>query len=159
MTYNQIVTEIKTLLESHAMIHSVRFATPIEWLAWEGEPVLPVALFACNNGAMNVGRELTYSIQFWFLDKSGVEGEFETEVISDQHQIANDIVNSLRQNKDLSIDTQITWDAISEKFEDYLTGVNFTLNISTIGQFNACDFPTKQTTFGIFDDSFNLSFN
>lgn len=143
MTYNQIVAEIQTILQNHLMIKEVKFATPVEWLAWEGEPQLPVALFAIDSGNFNIGRELTYSVQFWFLDKSGIEGEFETEVISDQHQIAGDIINLMRQKIAYSIDDQIAWNGISEKFEDYLSGVNLTITISTTGKFNACDVPTN----------------
>jgi hypothetical protein len=142
MTYNQIVTEIRTLLTSHPMIKSVRFATPSEWLGWEQQPTFPVVSYSISNGSYGLGRELIYSIQFWFLDKSGVEGEFETDVISDMHGIANDIVLALRQNELLTIDDTINWSGISEKFEDYLSGVNFTINISTLGEFNNCDFPT-----------------
>lgn len=142
MTYNQIVSEITTMLSSHAMIKDTRFVTPIEWLAYENEPVLPVALFYIENGSINIGRELTYSVQFWFLDKSGVEGEFETDVTSDMHQIAGDIINQMRQKISYSIDDQISWTALSEKFEDYLSGVTLNFTISTTGQFGACDVPT-----------------
>lgn len=141
MTYNQIVNNIKSLLQSHPMIHEVRFATPTEWLGWDNHPLLPVASFSITNGFIKIGREITYNVQFWFLDKSGVEGEFETDVISDQHQIAFDIVSSLRQNTKFTIEDNIQWNAVSEKFEDYLSGVNLTFSISTLGEFNACDFP------------------
>jgi hypothetical protein len=77
----------------------------------------------------------------WFLDKSGVEGEFEQEVISDQHSIANDIILALRRDMTISIDDNITWTAISEKFEDYLSGVTLTFNFQTNGEFSNCDFP------------------
>jgi len=143
MTYNQIVSEVTTMLTSHSMIKDVRFATPVEWLAWESEPILPVALFYIDQGNMNIGRELTFNVQFWFLDKSGVEGEFETEVTSDQHQIAGDIINLMRQKIAYSIDDQIVWTALSEKFEDYLSGVTMTFTISTNGEWSACDVPTN----------------
>lgn len=142
MTYNQIVQTIKTLLQSHQMINTTRFATPQEWLMWDEQPVFPCASFSINSGSINTGRELVYNCQFWFLDKSGIEGEFETEVISDQHQIANDIINSLRKNNLLIVDSITNWNAVSEKFEDYLSGVEFTINISTIGEFDLCDFPS-----------------
>jgi hypothetical protein len=48
---------------------------------------------------------------------------------------------ALRQDRTISVDTNIRWDAISEKFEDYLSGVTLTFNISATGQFNNCDFP------------------
>lgn len=141
MTYNQLIKKITTLLQSNVIIKSVRNATPQEWLGFEEMPVMPVALFNINNGQLNAGRDLVYSIQFWFLDKSGKDGENEQQVISDQHQLANDLVMALRQDRTLTIDANVRWDAISEKFEDYLTGVTINFNIFTTGQFNNCDFP------------------
>jgi hypothetical protein len=141
MTYNQVINKIQTLLESHPMINTARFDTPAEWLAYNEQPVYPAALFNINTGQLNAGRDMFFNIEFWFIDKSGVEGEFMQEVISDQHQIANDIVMSLRQDKDISVDTSITWTAISEKFEDYLSGVTLAFNISATGKFSNCDFP------------------
>ena len=67
MTYNQIVNNIKSLLQSHPMIHEVRFATPPEWLGWDNQPLLPVASFSITNGFIKIGREITYNVQFWFL--------------------------------------------------------------------------------------------
>jgi hypothetical protein len=90
---------------------------------------------------LNRGSDFFYNIEFWFLDKSGVEGEFEQEVISDQHSIANDIILALRRDNTISIDDTISWTALSEKFEDYLSGVTLSLNLQTNGKFSNCDFP------------------
>jgi len=57
------------------------------------------------------------------------------------HSVANDIVMALRQDQKISIDTSISWTAISEKFEDYLSGVTVTFNLTTVSEFNNCDFP------------------
>jgi hypothetical protein len=141
MTYNQIVTKIQALLQSHPMIKETRFASPVEWLGWNSQPLLPVASYVMDTGNFNVGRELIYQIQFWFIDKSGVEGEFQTEVVGNMHSVANDIVMALRQDRTISIDTSISWTAISEKFEDYLSGVTVTFNLTTVSEFNNCDFP------------------
>lgn len=144
MTYNQIVAEIRTLLESHAMLRSVKFATPTEWLNWEGVPDLPIALYAINAGSYIAGYQKMYTVELWILDKSGAEGEFETDVVSDAHGILHDIVNALNlSSRKYSIDMPIQWTAISDKYEDYLGGVTATINIYTNGQFSYCDFPTK----------------
>lgn len=123
------------------MIKEVKQNTPQEWIGYNNQPLLPVACFFCSSGSIDVGRNLIYNFRIWLLDKSGIEGEFELDVISDMHQIACDIINSLRQNKDLNIDANIGFDAISEKFEDYLSGVEFNFNLEVTGQFNLCDFP------------------
>jgi hypothetical protein len=142
MTYNQIVNEIQTLLESHKMIHTVKFATPVQWLNWDNQPVFPLASFAIDRGGLNAGREQTYEIQMWFLDKSGVDSEFETDVVSDMHSVAADIISTLRRGSNpYTIDTSISWDAVSEKFEDYLSGVYLTFNLSVVSAYDACSMP------------------
>lgn len=142
MTYNQLVSEIQTLLGSHKMLNTVKFASPTEWLNWDSVPVFPLGAFAINSGGFNIGREQTYQLQLWFLDKSGVEGEFETQVTSDMHGIAADIVSKLRNGaNEFTIDDSIAWEAISEKFEDYLSGVQLTFNLSVKSSFDACDMP------------------
>jgi len=142
MTYKQLTTEITSILQNHLMINTVRFATPVEWLNWDDQPVYPLASFAINSGGYNIGREQVFNIQMWFLDKSGVESEFETEVTSDMHSIAADIVSKLRNGYNpYTIDSQISWTAITEKFEDYLSGVQLTFNISLVSDFDACSIP------------------
>ncbi len=142
MTYKQLTSEIQTILESNKMLHTVKFASPVEWLNWDSQPVFPLASFSINSGALNIGREQVYQIQFWFLDKSGVESEFETEVVSDMHSVAADIISKLRNGaNEFTIDNQIAWNAISEKFEDYLSGVELTFNLSVKSSFDACDMP------------------
>lgn len=91
---------------------------------------------------MNIGKEQTFNVQFFFLDKSGAEMEFEPEVISDQWQIAQDIIQLIRGTKrDFYIDDSITINAISDKYEDYLAGVEFTTNITNLRDFDGCDAP------------------
>ena len=104
--------------------------------------MFPLASFAINRGGLNAGREQTYSIEMWFLDKSGVEGEFETDVVSDMHSVAADIISTLRKGSNpYVIDAQISWDAVSEKFEDYLSGVFLTFNLSVVSAYDACSMP------------------
>jgi hypothetical protein len=143
MTYNQLVTTLQSLMESHAMIKMVKNATPQEWLFRETQPEFPIALFSINSSTLNKGLEQIYNIQFFFLDKSGAEMEFEQDVISDQLQICSDIVGLIRGTKRAyTIDDEITANTISDKYEDYLAGVEMTVNIYTQGQWDGCDVPT-----------------
>jgi hypothetical protein len=142
MTYNQLITTITNLLSSHAMIKEVKNVSPKEWLFRDSNPVYPICCFSINSGSMNVGKEQIYNVQFFFLDKSGAEMEFEQDVISDQWQIAEDIIQLIRSTKrDYYIDDNITINAISDKYEDYLAGVEFTANIYNQREFDACDAP------------------
>jgi len=143
MTYNQVVKEIQTTLQNQPMIKEVMFQSPAQWLNNNYVPNFPSASFAINTGELNAGREQVFRIELWLLDKSGVDGEFEQEVTSDCHGIAYDIISILRQgfNKYL-ISTNITWEAISEKFEDYLSGVRLSFNLSIVRDYGACSVPT-----------------
>jgi hypothetical protein len=142
MTYNQVIKNIKAILASHAMIKSVKGATPREWLFADSQPVFPVACFAINSGSLNVGREQVYNLTLWFLDKSGMEREFEDDVASDQLQICADIISKLRNGaNNWTISDNITYNLISDKFEDYLSGVEVTFDMTTFSDFDACDIP------------------
>jgi hypothetical protein len=142
MTYNQVIKTIKAILGSHAMIKSVKVASPREWLFEDSQPVFPVACFAMNSGSLNVGREQVYNLSLWFLDKSGMEREFEDDVASDQLQICADIISKLRNGaNNWTIDDNITYNLISDKFEDYLSGVEVSFNMTTFSDFDACDIP------------------
>jgi len=124
------------------MIKEVKNVTPREWLFRDSNPEFPVCCFSINSGSLNVGKEQIYNVQFFFLDKSGAEMEFEPDVISDQWQIAEDIIQMIRSTKrDYYIDDNITINAISDKYEDYLAGVEFTANIYNQRDFDACDAP------------------
>jgi hypothetical protein len=84
-----------------------------------------------------------YNISLWFLDKAGMEAEFEPDVASDQLQIAADIISTMRKgSNNYTIDTNINYNFVLDKFEDYLSGVELTFNINTISDFDACDMPT-----------------
>lgn len=142
MTYNQLIRTLQSLLGSHAMINTVKNITPREWLQRDSQPVFPIATYSVNTGSLNVGAQQVYTVQFFFLDKSGLEAEYETEIISDQIQIASDIVNIMRiGSNDYFIDDNITFSAVSDKYEDYLAGVELTINITTQSDFSACDAP------------------
>jgi len=143
MTYNQIITELETILGNHKMLKSVIPNEPANWLFWTNQPEFPNASFDVRNGSLNAGRELQYNLSIWFLDKSGVDNEFERDVTSDMLGIANDFVSILRQGfKTYSIDTTIRWDKVEEKFEDFLTGVTLNFNITIASDYGACDVPT-----------------
>jgi hypothetical protein len=69
--------------------------------------------------------------------------EFADEVISDQIGIAYDVFEKLAlENSELLIDTPVQYNIINDKHEDYLAGVQMTINITTQSEFNACNFPT-----------------
>lgn len=142
MTRNQVITELTTILEANAMLQSVVPNPPANWINWTEQPKFPCASFEISQGQYNAGRELGFQIEMWILDKSGVDNEFEKDVMNSMHLIGADVVNVLRQGfKNYSIDTNITWNKVEEKYEDYLTGVNFIFNLFSVNEYTACDVP------------------
>lgn len=142
MTYNQIITEIRGILEGNPLIKTVKFAAPAEWINYGGNTELPIALFAIYSGTFDRGYQNTYAVKFWFLDRSGPDGEFENEVISDMIAISRDTVNALGvSSRDYSLQLPIQFSTLSEKFEDYLSGATFTAIIQTTGKSTFCDYP------------------
>lgn len=143
MTYNQLVAEIQTLLEANPIIKTAKNVTPKEWLNRDEQPVYPICCYSLNSGQLNKGRQHIFNVQFFFLDKSGAEMEFEQEVISDQLQIANDVIETIRGTKrEYTIEDVIPFNTISDKYEDYLAGIEFTTNITVTSDFDGCDTPT-----------------
>jgi len=144
MTYNQIIRTIQSLLESHAMIRTAKNATPGEWIFKDGQPEFPLCCYSVVDGTLNKGQEQVYNVQFFFLDKSGQENLFEQDVISDQLQIASDIISIIRTGKrSYFIEDQTSFRTISDKYEDYLAGVEITLNITTTSDNTCADIPLR----------------
>jgi hypothetical protein len=139
VTYNQVVKEIQDRLSSHPMVKEVLFQSPAAWLNSTNVPSFPSASFVINSGSLNIGREQIYNIEIWLLDKSGVDGEFEQDVTSDMHGVAYDVIQNMRQSNLFGVSNQIRWDAISEKFEDYLSGVKFSFDLSVTRKYGDCD--------------------
>lgn len=143
MTYNQVIATLTSLLESHAMIKTVKNCPPKEWLQKDSQPVFPVCCFTINSGTFNRGREQVYSVQLFFIDKAGQEGLFQEEVISDQVGIAYDVVELIRGTKrTYTVDDSVTFNTIADKYEDELAGCEMTINITTQSDFDGCDAPT-----------------
>ena len=143
MTYNQLKKTLSDLLESHAMIRMVKDSPPAEWLFKDNQPGFPVCCFTINTGSFNKGRTQVYNAQFFFLDKAGAEAEFENEIISDQIGIAYDIVELMRNEKNpYSIPDSINFNTIKDKYEEYLAGVEITIEIETQSDYDGCDAPT-----------------
>jgi hypothetical protein len=143
MTYNQVVKEINEILSNHPLIQEVQFNTPVAWINQNYVPNFPVASYIINSGQLNAGREQVYRIDIWLLDKAGNEAEFETEIISDMHSVAYDLLQLMRQQfNSYIISNSVGWSAVSEKFEDYLSGVKFSFDFSVVRDYGACDVPT-----------------
>lgn len=144
MTYQNVTERIREILTSHAMLRMVLFNSPQEWLKSRGEYDLPICCFTVNTGSFEPGLK-TFNVDFWFLDKSGAEAEFETYVASDMLEVANDILSKLSQSHIYPWTTELVsnFEIISDRFEDYLAGVKMSVTIKTVNKYDACSFPSN----------------
>lgn len=143
MTYNQLITELASIAGSHAMIKSYRNARPQEWLLNNTAATFPCMLYWVTQGSFDKGNMTDYSVSIWLLDKSGQEYLYEAEVVSDMVGIGADVIGSMRdERKGYIIDDSVPYDIVSDKFEDYLSGIQMTFNVETYTGFTNCDIPT-----------------
>ena len=143
MTVNQIITEIESILQLNAMIRTVKNVDIKDWLKKESNPELGACIFNFLSGSINPGRQQVFLFQFFFIDKSGQEHEFENDVISDQFQICADFIEKIRGLKrEYYIDDNISVNIIKDQYEDYLAGVTVTFNFYTTSDFDGCNYPT-----------------
>lgn len=123
------------------MIKEVNFFTAKEWIKRNGDNTYPVCCYSILSGTFEPGYK-NFSVQFLFLDQTGVDGEFETDVVSDQTEIANDIVALLKQHtRSWVIDEEIGFEVLLGEFEDNLSGVQLTINIKTRNNYDTCAIP------------------
>ena len=108
----------------------------------DDQPVFPLCCFSMSTGSFEPGYK-NFDLQIWFLDKAGVEGEFEVDVVSDQTEIANDIVGLLKKSwvNSWLIDDNIIFEVLLEKYEDYLSGVKIFIRLKTINNYDTCAIP------------------
>jgi hypothetical protein len=141
MTYKQVQRAVQTILQSHAMIKDVRFVTAKEWIKRDSDPLYPVCCYDIFSGSFQPGYK-TFQVRFLFLDQTGMDGEYEIDVVSDQTEIANDILALVKQrDNNWIIDTEITFEVLLGEFEDNLSGVQLTINIKTLNNYDTCAIP------------------
>lgn len=143
MTYKKLRNEITAILESHAQIKQVRFSSPLNWIFKNEFPEFPVACFNFETGDLEKGY-VNYNLRMWFIDKAGQDGEFDDDVISDQLEIAKDIFTLIRQSHIRDwIAEDATFTVLSEKFEDFLSGVELSLTLKVFNNYDSCDIPVN----------------
>lgn len=142
MTLNQLVAAIQALGEGHALIKRTFQGTIVDFLSTEN--LYPAMLFDVTSASIN-GSEQSINFEMYFMDRVAQDQSNEMEVLSDQLQIAQDIV-SLMRNQDneyeLSDNVQITF--FVDDTGDVLGGVrlDITINLGYIS--NRCVVPTNE---------------
>jgi hypothetical protein len=141
LTLNQTVKLIKDIALSHDQINTVYFGDVWEFLA-QTDNVYPAMFYSLTGSQIN-GKSLDMSFSLFFLDRQLQDETNETEVLSDQLLIAQDIISMLRFPKfDWEIGDNVVLEFFTENEKDYLAGVKADVTISFPMLSNRCQIPT-----------------
>lgn len=141
LTLNQTVKLIKDIAQSHDQINTVYFGDVWEFLA-QTDNTYPAMFYSLTGSQIN-GKSLDMSFSLFFLDRQLQDETNETEVLSDQLLIAQDIVSMLRFPKfDWEIGDNVVLEFFTENEKDYLAGVKADITISFPMLSNRCQVPT-----------------
>jgi hypothetical protein len=102
LTLNQTIKLIRDIAQSHDQINTVYFGDVWEFLS-QPDNVYPSMFYSLTGSQIN-GKELTMSFSLFFLDRQLQDETNETEVLSDQLLICQDIIS---KNKLADFITQI----------------------------------------------------
>lgn len=141
LTLNQTVKLIKDIAQSHDQINTVYFGDVWEFLA-QTDNVYPAMFYSLTGSQIN-GKSLDMSFSLFFLDRQLQDKTNETEVLSDQLLISQDIVSMLRHPKfDWEIGDNVVLEFFTENEKDYLAGVKADVTISFPMLSNRCQIPS-----------------
>jgi hypothetical protein len=141
LTLNQTVKLIKDIAQSHDQINTVYFGDVWEFLA-QTDNVYPAMFYSLTGSQIN-GKSLDMSFSLFFLDRQLQDETNETEVLSDELLIAQDIISMLRFPKfDWEIGDNVVLEFFTENEKDYLAGVKADVTISFPMLSNRCQIPS-----------------
>jgi hypothetical protein len=141
LTLNQTINLIREIALSHDQINTVYFGDVWEFLA-QSDNVYP-AMFYSLTGSSISGKNLSMDFSLFFLDRQLVDETNETDVLSDQLLIAQDIFAMFNYPKfDWEIDQDVTIDFFTENEKDYLAGVKFDITLNYPMLNDRCQVPS-----------------
>lgn len=141
-TLNQVVQTIQGLAEAHQQINTVYFGNLVDFLSKGSDNVYPAMFFDLTSSNIN-GTVQTMNFSLYFMDRMLAEQSNETEVLSDQLSIAQDIVAQLRYDGFLfTVDDSVPLTFFTEDTPDLLAGVKADISIDLDFSANRCQVPT-----------------
>jgi len=142
MTLNNLVTTITNLANAHEQIKSVYFGDLGDYLSRGTENIYPSLFFDLTGGNIQE-KSVVLNFSLYFFDRMLPEDTNETEVLSDQLQICQDIIAQLRYNNfefDEGLNATLTF--FTEDTPDLLAGVKADITIDLPYTANRCVIPT-----------------
>jgi hypothetical protein len=144
LTLNQTVKLIRDIALSHNQINTVYFGDVWEFLA-QTDNTYP-AMFYSLTGSSISGKTLGMDFSLFFLDRQLQDETNETDVLSDQLLIAQDIYAMMRYPKfDWDIDENVNIEFFTENENDYLSGVKIDITIYYPMMTDRCQVPSNYT--------------
>lgn len=141
-TLNQVVKTIKDIAEAHEQINTVYFGNLPYFLSHESDNKYP-AMFYDFTGTSISGKTLTLNFSLYFMDRMLAELTNETEVVSDQLLICQDIIAQLGYNDfDFTIQESVSLTVFTEDTPDLLAGVKADISLDLPYLANRCDVPS-----------------
>jgi hypothetical protein len=142
LTLNQTIKLIREIALSHDQINTVYFGDVWEFLA-QSDNVYP-AMFYSLTGSSISGKNLAMDFSLFFLDRQLQDETNETDVLSDQLLIAQDIFAMFNYPKfDWEIDTDVSIEFFTENEKDYLAGVKFDITLNYPMLNDRCQVPSE----------------
>ncbi len=142
MTLNNLVTTITNLANAHEQIKSVYFGDLSDYLSRGTENIYPSLFFDLTGGNIQE-KSVVLNFSLYFFDRMLPEDTNETEVLSDQLQICQDIIAQLRYNNfefDEGLNATLTF--FTEDTPDLLAGLKADITIDLPYTANRCVIPT-----------------
>ena len=141
-TLNQVVQTIKQIGEAHEQINTVYFGDLPYFLSHETDNKYP-AMFYDFTGSSISGTTLTLQFSLYFMDRMLAEQTNETEVLSDQLSIAQDIIAQLKFNDfDFVMQDSIQMQHFTEDTPDLLAGVKIDISLDLPFTADRCVVPS-----------------
>jgi len=144
LTLNQTVKLIRDIALSHDQINTVYFGDVWEFLA-QTDNTYP-AMFYSLTGSQISGKNLAMDFSLFFLDRQLQDESNETDVLSDQLLIGQDIFSMMRYPKfDWKLDEDVSIEFFTENEKDYLSGVKLDITINYPMLTDRCQIPDDYT--------------
>ncbi|CAB4152981.1 hypothetical protein UFOVP617_43 [uncultured Caudovirales phage] len=143
LTLNQVVSQIKAIAEAHQQINTVYYGDFDEFLGESADNVYPAMYFDSTNANIST-RTLTLNFSLFFFDRMLPEKINETEAVSDQLSIAQDIIAQLLfQEFEFEMSENVALTFITEDTPDNLIAVKADISLELPFTSDRCQVPTS----------------
>jgi hypothetical protein len=141
MTLNQLIANIQNLGEKHRIIQRTFRGNIVDFLS--SENLYPGFLFDVVSATIQNGQ-MTVAMEFFFMDRNAQDESNEMEVLSDQLQIAQDIIAQMRdQNEEYELNDNINVTFFVDRTGDVLAGVRCDISVNLPYISDRCAVPTE----------------